>query len=70
MSGNIVVPMNRVDFISLQDIASGLHTCSGTTKPYAITFPVNTAGSVVSNVLVVACMSGVSGIWWAFGKGA
>ena len=74
MSGNITVPMNRVDFLGLQDIASGVGAsvaCSGgSTKPLAVSFPYNDAGSVVCTIPVHACVSGVSGIWWAFGKGA
>ena len=71
-TGHILVPMGRVDYIQLQDVptASGVG-CSGTSKPYGITFPYSSGTSstqMTRNNIPVNVCSGMDGIWWAFGK--
>lgn len=69
-AGHIDVPMQRVDFLFIQDTGA---TCySGATKPYGVTFPYSSGAGTRheyhTQVPVHACASGISGLWWAFGK--
>ena len=70
MTGHILVPLGRVDVIQLQDIGAN---CSGvTTIAAGTTFPYSSGTTTTqmtrNNIPVVACMSGIQGIWFAFGK--
>jgi len=69
-TGWILVPMGRVDYIDVQD--TGGSCVSGITRPYGITFPYSSGTvapqMVVTNIPITTCASGISGIWWAFGK--
>ena len=69
VNGNILVPMKRVDVLMLQDIGSGVTSCSGHSRPYGVTFPYNSGASPVNYIPVTTCISGITGLWFAFGKG-
>ncbi len=75
--GTALVPMGRVDVFLMQDVplVSGV-TCSGVEKsyPYGITFPyssgVGTNSTQMSRnqIPIRVCLSGSTGLWFAFGK--